>query len=322
LKIINDILDFSRLDAGKLSIDPVDFSLRHCVQSAIELLQSTARDKGLTFDVTFATVLPPLLSGDDGRIRQVLINLLGNAVKFTEKGGVTVSVRHHDVDGRILVTIEVTDTGIGIPEDRLDRIFVQFSQADSATTRKFGGTGLGLTISRLLARRMGGDITLTSEPGKGSRFTVTMLLSAATGASAEATAAPPLPEEPLPSGFSVLVAEDNRTNRLLIEKYLKDTALALSFAVDGRQAVETARRERPDVILMDMSMPEMDGLEAARHIPAPPGPQPIIVALTANAFAADREACLAAGMNDFLAKPVRRTQLLATLARHARTNPL
>ncbi|WP_372885168.1 ATP-binding protein, partial [Shimia sp.] len=314
LVIINDILDFSKLDAGRMSLNPVPFDPGACIEGVVTLLRPQARAKGITLDWRVEGRFPARLSGDDTRVRQVLVNIIGNAVKFTEKGGVSVIARSQDDGGRCRLQIAVQDTGIGIPQDRRDSIFDQFSQADAATTRRFGGTGLGLAISRLLARSMGGDITVSSRPGAGSCFRITLCLErdqAAPGAPAGAESA--FDPQAL-AGLTVLLAEDNRTNRLLIRKYLKDLPLEIIEAENGRVAVDKARRHNPDIILMDMAMPEMDGIEATRQIRRAPMPQPHIVALTANAYASDRAACLAAGMDAFLSKPVRKQRLLNELA--------
>ncbi|WP_238365661.1 hybrid sensor histidine kinase/response regulator [Mesobacterium pallidum] len=318
LSIINDILDYSKLDAGKLTIDPAPMSLRACISDAVGLLRPQASQKRLTFDLDLSGGIPASVLGDAGRIRQILVNLIGNAIKFTEQGGVSVTARYERVEDAQRAVIEVRDTGPGIPEARLEHIFEKFSQAEGATTRRYGGTGLGLTISRLLARGMGGDITVRSTLGEGSTFTVSLTLPMAERAELPAPrpADPPRsePDPALLRGLSVLVAEDNRTNRLLVERYLRGLPIGLSFAANGREAVAETLRLAPDVVFMDMSMPEMDGLEATRQIRADPeAPQPRIIALTANAFASDRELCLAAGMDDFLAKPIRRADLLDQL---------
>lgn len=312
LKIINDILDLSKLEAGRLSIDPVDFSPGPCVLDAVDLLRPRAVAKGLELTVEFRTRLPAMLHGDDGRLRQILVNLTGNSIKFTDRGGVTIIVSHRDQGAEVTLRIEVRDTGIGIPPDKRAGIFDPFAQADAATTRRFGGTGLGLAISRLLARQMGGDITVDSRPGEGSCFRVDLKLHAACGT----RETEPLPGADLSAlaGLRVLLAEDNGTNRLLVRSFLKDTGVVLEMAQNGRVAVDMATMQTFDVILMDLSMPELDGLGATREIRARGGHRPRIVALTANAFASDRKDCLDAGMDAFLSKPVRKSDLLAALA--------
>ncbi|OUS37266.1 histidine kinase [Rhodobacterales bacterium 56_14_T64] len=312
LKIINDILDLSRLEAGKLEILPTNFELRHCVESAIDLMRPKALEKGISISITYATGLADQMRGDDGRLRQILVNLIGNAVKFTAQGGVTIKVGTADDDPyRLLIDIE--DTGIGISEDQAQHIFDRFSQADAATTRAFGGTGLGLTISGVLAERMGGVITLRSELGQGCCFSLSVQMAPVQGQVAE------VESKEIASTFVltdsvVLLAEDNKVNRLLINKYLNDQPLELVEAVNGREAVTLCQKHVPDIVLMDMSMPELDGIAATREIRALNIVQPTIVALTANAFESDREACLAAGMDSFLSKPIKKAHLLETLA--------
>ncbi len=312
LKIINDILDLTRMESGKLSLEPVDFDLERCIESAVDILRPVAREKGLTLNVNYATDLPKSVRADDGRVRQILVNLVGNAVKFTASGRVDVRVLRAQSDPYRL-TIDVQDSGIGMSQAQLNNIFDRFSQADAATTRSFGGTGLGLTISRLLAQQMQGDITVHSEPGQGSCFSLYIQCDAPLG-QPEQTDTAQEPDLDRIRGCKVLLAEDNRTNRLLIRKYLSDLTVELIEAENGYEAVELCARHRPDLILMDMSMPEMDGLTATRLIRMQNHPQPPIVALTANAFASDREACLAAGMNGFLSKPINKKELLNGMA--------
>ncbi|WP_417603836.1 response regulator [Primorskyibacter flagellatus] len=312
LKIVNDVLDFSRLDADRMSICAEQFSLATCIREATDLLRVQAREKGLFLDICHDVPLPQTVLGDRGRVRQILVNLLGNALKFTSKGGVTIRTSWETVENRILLTVNVTDTGIGVDPANADHIFGQFAQADAATTRRFGGTGLGLSISRLLARRMGGDLVLSPRPPPGAQFDLTLLLDHADDT---AVTAPLQDITTIHPGMRLLVAEDNGTNRLLIQKYLLHQPIDLRFANDGVQAVNLVRETMPDVILMDMSMPEMDGLAATREIRMIGGVQPHIIALTANAFESDREACFEAGMDDFLAKPLRKAQLFQALSR-------
>lgn len=314
LTIINDILDFSRLQDGQLKISPVAFDLHACLEEVGNLLRPQAQAKRLNLSIDIAAHVPPTVWGDDGRLRQILVNVIGNAVKFTEQGSVKVSVEAIERDGVGGLEFRVTDTGVGIAEDRLEHVFDQFAQADAATTRRFGGTGLGLAISRQLARMMGGDVTASSALGEGSCFVIRVDFSAV-----RTPAKPQFDPEVAPdpetfSGIKVLLAEDNRTNRFLVEKLLKDLPLTLMTATNGAEAVKMVQEHTPDVVLMDMSMPVMDGLDATRSIRELPLPQPNIVALTANAYRSDREACLAAGMDGFLSKPVRRVDLLHALA--------
>ncbi|AVO37596.1 ATP-binding protein [Pukyongiella litopenaei] len=314
LRILNDVLDLSRLDAGRMELNPTDFDLRACIADAVRLFDPQAARKGLSLDLDLPTGLPAHVRADDGRLRQILVNLVGNAVKFTETGGVRIQVHLRQENGAELLDVAVSDTGIGIEAGKIGRVFERFSQAEASTTRRFGGTGLGLTISRLLAEAMGGTITVQSAPGRGSCFTLTVPVGRCAGPARPAGRG----DQPdLPAGLRVLVAEDNRVNRLLVKKFLASQPLELEFAHDGLQAVEKALCAPPDVIFMDMSMPGIDGPEAARRIRAAPVRQPVIIALTANAFDSDRNACLAAGMEGFLTKPVSRADLVAAIARYA-----
>ncbi|GGA98946.1 response regulator [Allosediminivita pacifica] len=318
LKIINDILDLSRLGADKLMMDPQSFAPASCLREVMTMMRPLAQEKGLRLDMTHETQLPDKAVADAGRLRQVLVNLLGNAIKFTERGtvSVTASVRPHG-DGWILQVI-VRDSDVGVPPERAAAIFEEFEQGDADTTRRFGGTGLGLPISRALARRMGGDIVLIEPEGPdatGATFSLTVRLAPdrrgitpETKAAASTSALPRL---------HILLAEDNATNRLLVARFLQDEAVTLTMVENGRRAIEILSETSPDVVLMDMAMPEMDGLAATRAIRASDGPQPRIIALTANASADDRAACLSAGMDDFLSKPLRKPELLAALARAA-----
>jgi PAS domain S-box-containing protein len=323
LALIDDVLDFSRMEAGQVAFSPAEFDPAASFRTTVQLLSPQARSKGLELSLELPDNLPGQLWGDNRRIQQILMNLLGNAIKFTATGQVSVTLDTRPNGPNTELTFSVTDTGIGIDAAHLDRVFERFSQADAAISRQFGGTGLGLAISRRLAPSMQGDISVTSTPGKGSCFTVQLQLApppAGTDTVADSQPAPlaSAPQEPpMLDGLRVLVAEDNNLNRLLVERFLRSSGIELAFAEDGHDALEQFQTFGPSIILMDMSMPGMDGLEATRRIRALPQPQPVIVALTANAFDSDREACIAAGMDDFMSKPVSRGKLLALLARLA-----
>ncbi|WP_291729046.1 PAS domain-containing hybrid sensor histidine kinase/response regulator [Leisingera sp. F5] len=320
LALINDVLDFSQMDAEELNLSQVNFDPHACFGDTIRLLQAQADAKGLGLVLKITGRVPSLLRGDDRRIRQILMNLTGNAIKFTDQGRVLVTLDAEPaVSGaghELLFT--VADTGIGIAAEKLGKVFERFSQADAAISRRFGGTGLGLAISRRLAEAMDGSIAVTSEPGLGSCFTVRLRLQAPQAEPEQAPAATAYPDEsPALDGLRVLVAEDNAVNRVLIEKFLQSAPVELAFAKNGREAVARFEDFAPDVILMDMSMPEMDGLEATRIIRARARLQPAVVALTANAFESDRKACLDAGMDDFMSKPINRAALLDVLGQLA-----
>lgn len=311
LALINDILELSKMDARDVTLVSEDFAVRSCFASAEALLKPLAQEKNIDLGLSIDEGVPTQLNGDDRRITQILMNIVGNAIKFTNEGSVQIAVTCEEQDGKPLLCFSVTDTGIGMSPDVQQRVFESFSQADAAISRQFGGTGLGLTISQRLANAMGGEITVSSSFGLGTVFTTRLLLQHsqgdAVGAKSETTIAATL------ENVRILVADDNRVNRVLVQKFLKDSGAQFGFAVDGEQAIEMAIAFEPTIILMDLSMPNVDGLCATRAIRDLDIPQPYIVALTANAFADDRDACLDAGMDDFLSKPVGRQQLLDNL---------
>jgi len=325
LQIIDDILDITKLEADRVGFERRPFEVAALVRTATDLVASPAQEKGLTIEVDLDTAVPAVLSGDAGRLRQVLVNLLGNAVKFTETGTVTVRV---DLESECLFSdvaalrIRVEDTGIGIAEEDLGHLFVKFSQLDGAITRRFGGTGLGLAISRELVEKMGGRIDVASRLGEGSTFTVVVPLEiAAAGAVASAPAA--VEASPVTAvGLDVLLAEDNPTNTLVATRLLEKMGHRVVAVADGRAAVEALAVGRFDLVLMDMMMPVMDGLTATRLIRS--GDRATadipIVALTANALAEDRDAALAAGADTFVTKPVTVEKLLSALVAAMRTS--
>lgn len=315
MAIINDILDLSKLDAGRMEMHPVAFSPEACFRETVDLLTPMARAKDLTFDLIVSPDLPDRVWADDGRIRQVATNIIGNAIKFTETGGVSLRLFADSQGG---MCFEVQDTGIGIAPDKLDRIFDHFTQAEESTTRRFGGSGLGLSISSYIVDAMGGEISVISELGVGSTFGVRVPVEMV-----ERTTEAPLPmiqtsenegQIRLDSGLSILIVEDNKTNRFLLSKYLKDQPVKVEYAVDGVDGLEKAANGGFDLVFMDMSMPRMGGIEATQEMRKLAMPQPRIVALTVHAFDDEKQACLQAGMDDFLTKPIRKTEFLAWIA--------
>jgi signal transduction histidine kinase/ActR/RegA family two-component response regulator len=311
LTLINDILDFSKLEAGQVRLSPQVFDLAALIDDVASLSVPSAFQAGLTLTTRLHMPRPCHVRGDPARLRQVLHNLLGNAVKFTESGAVTVVAKHRGTRARIAVH----DTGVGIPADELPRIFDAFHQADSSFTRRFGGTGLGLTIARELARAMGGDLVCTSQQGRGSCFTVTVdLVPAPNPAPAVASNA-----DTATLQGHVLLAEDNPVNALVAEAALKNMGLTVELVEDGLQALASFRAQPPDLVLLDCQMPVMDGFEAVRRMREHEGelglPRTPVVALTANALQGDREHSLAAGMDEHLAKPFRDEELRAVLRR-------
>ena len=325
LDIINDILDLSKIDAGKLVLAPVDFSVDALLARATALVTDGARRKGLALTVDRGD-LPQALRGDALRLSQILVNLLSNAVKFTARGSVVLRCEVLAQAGdEWKIRFSVRDTGVGISPEAQERLFSPFEQADGSTTRRFGGTGLGLSIARELVQLMGGEVGVESEPGRGSKFWFTARLQAAGRQQQMA----PTPQQAVVASRGVeqtlkdrhrnsrvLIADDNRINQELATELLRLVELQVEVADNGRIAVDMARRGGYDLILMDMQMPEMDGLEATRLIRTVPELDATpIVAMTASAFGADRDACLAAGMNDHIGKPVNPATLYEKLLR-------
>jgi PAS domain S-box-containing protein len=317
LAIVNDLLDISRIEAGKLSINPIDFEARQLFDEIAQIHEAAAVRKGLSFAYRFDAEPPSELFGDPVRLRQIVDNLLGNAVKFTERGGVELRVRCAKTDAarQRRLRVEVIDSGIGIAEDKKELIFDTFTQADTTTTRHFGGTGLGLSICRNLANLMNGRIGVDSTPGSGSRFWLELEL-----ALADVTPLPPSPAtEPITldlAGKRLLIADDADLNRQVMIESLADTGCELCIATNGREAVALAGSWHPHLILMDCQMPLLDGYAATREIRQrqPAGKDLPILAITAHAMTGDREKCLAAGMDDYLVKPIPRSQLFARIA--------
>ena len=320
LDVINDILDFSRVESGRLELEYLYFPLFELVESCVANFRYLATQKGLRLSLGGATVDPDLqICADPTRLRQIIANLISNAVKFTERGEVRVQVALTEQrNDRVSLSLTVSDTGIGIPQEKLPQLFDAFSQVDSSTTRRFGGTGLGLAIAQRLTRLLGGVLDVESAPGQGTAFTARFvfpmrreveLLSAADDTDAL----------PLLRG-DVLLVEDNEVNRMVAEHMLHAAGIRVTCAGNGEEALQCLAQQRFDCVLMDVQMPVMDGMEAVRryreyervnnagHLP--------VIALTANALTGERERCLAAGMDDYLAKPFQRRKLLSLLARY------
>jgi two-component system, sensor histidine kinase len=324
LTVINDILDFSKIESGKLEIESAPFGIADCVRSAVCLLAARANEKGVTLNTSIGPEVPPCLVGDATRLRQILVNLLSNAVKFTERGAVDVAIQARTFpDRRVELRCSVRDTGIGIPADRMGRLFQEFSQVDASTTRRYGGTGLGLVISKRLAEMQGGSMEVESELGRGSCFRFTIMTYVALPAAIPATvrsAGQSL--EALDSGFAqlfparILVAEDNQVNQRVITRTLNKLGYTVRVVDDGRAALTALLGEPFDLVLMDVEMPELDGPGATREIRAilPAERQPVIVAMTAHAMAGNRAEFLSAGMNDYLAKPLQLAELTRVLS--------
>jgi signal transduction histidine kinase/ActR/RegA family two-component response regulator len=322
LTVINDILDFSKIESRKLVLERTPFSLRDVVQCTVKPLMFQASAKGLTLTADVAEDVPDQLIGDPTRLQQVLINLLGNAIKFTAEGSVSLSVAGTRSGGRAELSFRVADTGVGIPKDKHAAIFDAFSQADGSTTRRFGGTGLGLTISASLVKMMGGDLWVESEPGQGATFHVTISFERAQARRAdEKDSAGKVGERAAASALTVrprriLLAEDNAVNQRVAVGLLTKRGHHVTVAENGREALSALEREPFDVILMDAQMPEMSGLEATAIIrlrERRSGEHVRIIAMTAHAMAGDRQRFLKAGMDDYLSKPVDRKALFAAV---------
>jgi len=338
LAIIDDILDISKMEAGKLEIDEQDFSIENVVRAVMDVMTPPAMEKRLELTTFIAPEVAKMVRGDAGKLRQILLNLLGNAIKFTDSGTVSVRVTiYHEDNMQQNLRFEVNDTGIGISEAAHAHLFKRYSQADSSTSYKYGGTGLGLSISKQLAEMMGGEIGFDSEVNVGSKFWFTACLgrvdtpiasaenvagisasdAAPTGGASDGQSAPSDEADVAkPNSLRVLLVEDNAVNQMLAMAILKKAGHRVDLATDGVEAVKSASNNQYDVVLMDIQMPNMDGLEATRHIRAMDDPKfanVYIVAITANALLGDRETCLAAGMNDYLPKPIDQKRLLGAL---------
>ena len=323
LSVINNILDFSKIDGGMMELEHSPFDLRRCIESTMDLMVTRAAEKGLVLKVVLDDQLPTMLVGDASRLRQVLANLLSNAVKFTDKGFVEVSVRGNAIPEGFELRFDVLDTGIGMPQDKLDRLFMPFSQIDSSITRRYGGTGLGLAISKRLVGMMGGRIWAKSNPGVGSTFTFTIKvkLPCMQPVQHEVKDLKPDIKPPIEGHFqqalplSILLAEDNAVNQMVLLQMLRKIGYQADLASNGFDVLAALDRQAYDVVLMDIQMPDMDGFEATRRILArfPKMKRPRIIALTAHALNGDRERCLKAGMDGYLSKPVKIEDLQSAL---------
>jgi signal transduction histidine kinase/ActR/RegA family two-component response regulator len=319
LALLNDILDLSKIDAGKLEIETAPFSLRSLMEEACRTLSFQAKQKGLCLTSAADSGAPDSWMGDSGRLRQVLLNLLGNAVKFTESGSVMLRASAIGYNGRHELQFEVEDTGIGIPQGKQSQIFDAFSQVDGSITRRFGGTGLGLTICSRLVEQMGGSISVHSRAQQGSTFVFTVRVKPDDAVVEQPAANAPMA---LAAPLRILVAEDNLVNQTVVSRMLVRAGHTVAVAANGEEAVEMCSAGGFDLILMDVHMPVLDGFEATarvRELDRARGFRTPVIALTANAMKGDRERCLAAGMDGYISKPVSRDVLIETVAEFARS---
>lgn len=310
LRIVNDILDFSRAESGSLRLERLPFSLAESAERAVQAVQAAVRAKGLRLRQEVDAELPEWVEGDPSRLYQILVNLLGNAAKFSEQGEIVLRIRAAGER----IEFAVADAGIGIPAERQGDIFGAFTQAEDSTARRYGGTGLGLAIAAELVRMMGGEMRVQSQPGAGSTFRFAIPLAAVGAPAANSTGL----EEAPGRSLTLLVAEDDVVSRTLLERMMVKAGHRVMAVEDGSRAVAAVAEQRFDAVLMDVRMPVMDGIEAARRIrerERAAGVRTPIIALTALALPSDGERCLEAGMDLFLAKPYRRADLLAALAK-------
>lgn len=322
LNIINDILDISKIESGKMLLENKPFLLAECIRDSLDVIRIPAARKEIRLECRPASNTPRIISGDEARLRQVLTNLLTNAVKFTNAGEISVQVDSTELNGGFVqLAFTVTDSGIGIPPDKIDLILKPFQQLDASYTRKYGGTGLGLSISKELCERMGGQLSVESNPGAGSQFHFTILAKVvseeelAAEESETSGQAPPRRRRSL----RILVAEDDTTNQLVMQNILRKYGYECDLAATGVQAVEAVRQKAYDVVFMDIQMPDLDGVQAAKEIRklGLKDRAGLIIGLTAHALQEDRQACINAGMDDYLCKPVEPDVFQKLLARIA-----
>lgn len=328
LSVINDILDLSKIEAGHIDVQAAPFSINNLGEQIERLFAPQASSKNIDFSVNVAAKTLRAVIGDESKVRQILINLIGNALKFTNDGCINVNIAAEQASGKTHLSFSVKDTGIGIPSEKLDAIFCKFAQAESSTTRRFGGSGLGLSISKRLAEAMGGDIVVQSTPGEGSTFTFTITLPIAQQSqeddaspnqeyAPEATAA----TSPEKRRINILTAEDNEVNRLVLKNMIDTDQFDIAFACNGREAVEIFKSQPIDIIFMDVSMPDMDGFEATRLIRDHERNNSLdrtpIICLTAHALEGQRTQCLEQDMDDYITKPIKKELVEETLRKWA-----
>ena len=318
LALVDDVLDLTKIEAGKLESDPIDGDLRHAARRIIRLFEPRAREKGIELKLEITDPLTSALCFDPVRVRQCLSNLVSNAVKFTQEGEVRVNLRTEPAGEDWRVVLTVTDTGIGMDQATQAKLFSEFTQADASTTRRFGGTGLGLAITRRLARLMGGDVTIESEPERGSTFTLTFQAAPASGAqNAESTDSVPPDANHSLSGLRVLLADDNRVNREVVKLFLAPYGVKIAEVENGQQVLDTLAHTGFDILLLDIHMPVLDGMQALKAIreSGEDWTSIPVIALTADAMTGDRERFLALGANSYVRKPIDQGELISAIAK-------
>lgn len=313
--VINDVLDFSKIEANKIELAPRDFDLHFMFKETQGLFSEFAKSRGNSLELNISDSVPSYIFADDIRIKQIINNLVSNAIKFTENGKITIDANFKDQD----LVVKVTDTGIGIPKEKLDNVFMDFTQVDSTTTRTYGGTGLGLSISKSLAHILNGDIEIESEVGKGSIFSFNIKVQVA-DAIEDSINKDKSEVQIIPTHLNILVAEDNAINQKVVLGLLKKLGLNADIANNGEEAVNACKKKKYDLLLMDFHMPIMDGIEATRKILGSSDHHPYIIALTASTMKEDIDKCYAAGMSDFLSKPLSKENLRTAILNHQTKN--
>jgi CheY-like chemotaxis protein/two-component sensor histidine kinase len=312
LNIINDILDFSKIESGKMELVQESFQVISCIQETFEVLKSQAQGKNLEMEYHIDDNVPIQMQGDSGKLQQVLLNLAGNALKFTSAGKIGIEVKLlNQHANKVIIEFKVKDTGIGISKDKASLLFTPFTQLDQFMTRKFGGTGLGLAISKKLVELMGGEIRLEESSDQGTTFAFTIRVKLMSEDIKLPTMQSDKHGDSPSSRLQILIAEDNAINQLVLKKMLERQGHNVDVAEDGRDAIEAIKSKAYDLVFMDLQMPLMNGFEATKRIKEMEISEkpPVIIAVTANAFVEDREKCLAAGMDDYISKPIKLTAI-------------
>lgn len=322
MSIINDILDLSKIEAGMMRIEEVSFSIRELVQTVNDIISQKIKEKGLSLKIYIESRIPDYLLGDPTRLTQVLINLMGNAIKFTQQGEILLNInKEKSENGFIYITFKIKDTGIGIEREKIETVFERFSQAEDSTTRKYGGTGLGLSIVKEIVYLQKGDIKVESEFGVGTSFMFTIPYKVAMIQNLPASLEENMSKEYFNSEINILVVEDNKINRNLLEYILKQWGLNYALATNGKEAIQLLKKQHFDIVLMDIQMPEMDGYTATREIKETLKLDIPVIAMTAHTMDGEKEKCISCGMNGHLSKPIMENELYETIARFANLSP-